>query len=147
MSLFGGGGLLGSLPGLGGGGGGNSGFQQSGGSGGFFNKAQENLSSSETKNSSIGASEHSIAVGSDSTVNVLDPGAIEAAFGFASRFASESLGLVERNAGAVQRSFEESLLQTTATIDAEKTGGSQRIAILAAVALIAFAVFAYKVKT
>lgn len=104
-------------------------------SGGILNKAQENLSTSATN--TVGASNDSLAFSAKGDVTLVDPAATEAAF----RFASESLGLLERNVGVTQRAFDSALAQTLGIADAEKTGGSQRVMFIAAFALAAVVVF------
>lgn len=104
-------------------------------------------SSSSTTNvtevENVGGSDGSLVANQNSSINVLDAGAIQQAFGFASRFASESLGLVERNAGAAQTTLEHSLASSLATADAEKTGSSQRLLYLGLAMAAAFAVFVW----
>lgn len=111
-------------------------------SGGILNKQQDNITTSNT--TTFGAQEGAFAFTSaGGAVNISDPRTIEQAF----KFASESLGLLERTAGATQKSFENALGQTLATSDAERTGGSQRVLILAGLALAALVGFAYLVKS
>lgn len=109
-------------------------------SGGILNKEQANLSQSRT--TTIGASDKSIAFSTEGPVSLVDPGAFE----FATRFAQETLGLVENVASNSQKSFERALAQTLNTADAERTGGSQRLMYLAAAAFAAFLGYAYLVK-
>lgn len=63
----------------------------------------------------------------------LDGGAIEEAF----RFSRDSLGTVERNASASQKSFEKALASTLAIADETKTEGSKRFIYLAVAAIVA----------
>lgn len=64
----------------------------------------------------------------------------------ASQFARESLGLVERSAGAAQRSFEGALASTLSALDEEQSGGAQRVMLLAAIALAAVVGLGYVLK-
>lgn len=124
---------------------------------GIFSKksSSESNVSNVTNVTNVGASEGSIAAADGSVVNVLDAGAVGRAFdlgdtalrGFgdlanrgideAFGFARESLGLVERSAGAAQKSFEGALESTLANLDEEQSGGAQRVLLLAALAIAA----------
>lgn len=80
--------------------------------------------------------------------NALDAlsGASNRVLDLASQFARESLGLVERSAGAAQRSFEGALASTLSSLDEEQSGGAQRVMLVAALALVAVVGLGYVLK-
>lgn len=107
--------------------------------GGFFgsgakSNTQTTATTTSTTNVSGGASEGSWNISSSGDVSLADPGLIE----FAGRFASETLGLIERTASGAQQNFEKALSQTLNIADAEKTGNSQRLVWLGIAAVVGF---------
>lgn len=118
------------------------------------------------ENTNLQGIEGTAIVGGEGNISfeVTDQGAVDSAFDFggdaldalsgtsnrvldlASQFARESLGLVERSAGAAQRSFEGALASTLSSLDEEQSGGAQRVMLLAAIALVAVVGLGYVLK-
>lgn len=122
----------------------------------------------EVENINLQGIEGPAVVGGEGDINFsiseTDQGAVEAAFDFgagaldvvsgasnrvidaASLFARESLGLVERSAGAAQRSFEGALASTLGALDDEQSGGAQRVLTLAGIGFAAVVVLAIMMR-
>lgn len=108
--------------------------------GGFFGSGgktsaqkTQNSNNVTTTNVSGGASDNAWNVSSSGAVTLTDPNLIENAF----RFASESLGLIERSTSASQQQFEKAFAQTLGIADSAKTGSSERLLWLAGLGLAA----------
>ena len=78
---------------------GGLGFTQSGGQGGAFNKEQSNTSIAHTE--TVGASDSSLAIGSGSSVNILDDNAIAQSFDFANKTGERDASLIDKSIGLV----------------------------------------------
>jgi len=97
---------------------------------GFFDRSS---SSSQTTNvtetivPTAGASDESLSIAAVGDVHFLDAGSIEAAF----RFASESLGVVDRVAtrgqAGQEKALEKSLEAVAQSVDEAQSGGAQRL--------------------
>ena len=87
---------------------------------------------------------YSIAAASDGpvTVTIADPTTIEKAF----KFASESLGLVERTASAQQKSADDALSKSIGQIGNVQAGGADRLLYFGGAALAAVLGLAWVLK-
>ena len=84
----------------------------------------------------------SISVASDGPVTIADPTTIEKAF----KFASETLGLVERTASAQQKSADDALSKSIGQIGNVQAGGADRLLYFGGAALAAVLGLAWVLK-
>lgn len=106
----------------------------------------ENQTTTNTKTvtpSAVASDESlSIAVASDGPVTIADPTTIEKAF----KFASETLGLVERTASAQQKSADDALSKSIGQIGNVQAGGADRLLYFGGAALAAVLGLAWVLK-
>ncbi len=106
--------------------------------GSLFRSSSASSSSAATTNKNTGASDHSIAASDSSTINVLDAGAVQGAFGFGSGavqdaigFGSHALDIVaevnQQSADALAKSFAQSAQIVSQTIAKQTLDSGERV--------------------
>ena len=108
------------------------------------NSRSENTTNTKTTTPSAVASDDSlsISIASDGSVTVADPATIEKAF----KFASESLGLVERAVSNQQKSADTALIGAINQVGEATSGGAQRLLWYGGGALVALLGLAWVLK-